>query len=478
MSVSESCSCPGCSGNLVFDIASQTLVCAHCGGHYTVPEYDLLKNGDSRNAVPASEPAADAPDAVYSCDSCGGEIMPGILGATETCPFCGNALVFPDKYRKQREPDFIIPFVLDKNALLDRYREILEKTDFVPDSFISGAVPEKIQARYIPFWLYDVTASGTVTFEAEKEEHIRKHGASKTVVHFFAGKSTGRQFFRGIPQDASGEMPDEISQSLEPYDVRNSQAFSCSWLSGLDARIYDMDNRAGFAPVKERAKTTLEHYLLDSGNYTRYRVTESSYEIVPEKISCALFPIWTMDIRWQGANFVFAMNGQSGKCSGNIPVSRVKLWTCTLSSWFFCSAAGIFPVLWVFQTDETWADSDLVLYVAYGIPLLIFWLFQQLVCAGILFRTNVRSAIFGPILVLLGGFLIVKACQNFEVYECILSVVMVFSLYWCFLGYQGMKDMLGFAGKDTALCLKTDADAYADAAGSQADRTVTEIRKS
>lgn len=86
MSVSESCSCPGCSGNLVFDIASQTLVCAHCGGHYTVSEYDLLKNGDSRNAVPASEPAADAPDAVYSCDSCGGEIMSGILGLPKPVP--------------------------------------------------------------------------------------------------------------------------------------------------------------------------------------------------------------------------------------------------------------------------------------------------------------------------------------------------------------------------------------------------------
>ena len=103
----EYCSCPGCSGNLVFRIREGRLFCDHCGQSYDVPEYDRSVR---RAANPALE-NPDAPEDSYTeCPSCGGEISPGVLGATETCPFCGNALILSGKIRRQAEPDFIIPF--------------------------------------------------------------------------------------------------------------------------------------------------------------------------------------------------------------------------------------------------------------------------------------------------------------------------------------------------------------------------------
>lgn len=46
----------------------------------------------------------------------------------------------------------------------------------------------------------------------------------------------------------------------------------------------------------------------------------------------ALMPVWMLSTRWNGKNFLFAMNGQSGKMTGDLPVSTPK-------------TAGLFAVL-------------------------------------------------------------------------------------------------------------------------------------
>ena len=38
----------------------------------------------------------------------------------------------------------------------------------------------------------------------------------------------------------------------------------------------------------------------------------------------ALMPVWILSTRWDGKNFLFAMNGQSGKMTGDLPVSTPK----------------------------------------------------------------------------------------------------------------------------------------------------------
>lgn len=47
----------------------------------------------------------------------------------------------------------------------------------------------------------------------------------------------------------------------------------------------------------------------------------------------ALMPAWTMTYRYKGELYYFAMNGQTGKIAGRVPVSRKKtnrlMWTIT-----------------------------------------------------------------------------------------------------------------------------------------------------
>ena len=40
----------------------------------------------------------------------------------------------------------------------------------------------------------------------------------------------------------------------------------------------------------------------------------------------ALLPVWMLNTRWNGKNYMFAMNGQTGKMVGDLPTSKGKFW--------------------------------------------------------------------------------------------------------------------------------------------------------
>ena len=45
------------------------------------------------------------------------------------------------------------------------------------------------------------------------------------------------------------------------------------------------------------------------------------------KVHYALLPVWMLHTKWNGKDFLFAMNGQTGKLVGDLPTDMGKFWT-------------------------------------------------------------------------------------------------------------------------------------------------------
>jgi hypothetical protein len=43
------------------------------------------------------------------------------------------------------------------------------------------------------------------------------------------------------------------------------------------------------------------------------------------KVHYAMLPVWVLNTKWQDKDFLFAMNGQTGKFVGNLPVSTKRV---------------------------------------------------------------------------------------------------------------------------------------------------------
>ena len=57
-------------------------------------------------------------------------------------------------------------------------------------------------------------------------------------------------------------------------------------------------------------------------------------------------PVWMLNTKWHGKDFTFAMNGQTGKFVGDLPVDKAaaKRWTFLLAAVY---GAAVYGVAWL-----------------------------------------------------------------------------------------------------------------------------------
>ena len=349
--------CPACTGPLHFVGASGKLECDYCGSTFDVHEIEALQAQEEAKAEAAfqkeeaaqaaqAQAAADSgeswdtsslnaqwgPDAngmkVYNCPSCGAELICDATTAATCCPYCGNTTVVPGQFSGTLKPEFVLPFKLDKNAAIDALRRHYEKKRFLPKSFAAQNHIEEIQGVYVPFWLFDGSADASADFEATRSHSRREGQYEVTTTEHFTVHRAGRLSFDKVPVDASSRMPDNHMDSIEPYDYGELKPFSTAYLPGFLADKYDVSAEDS----AERADTRCENSALNAlaGTVTGYEAViprSHSVQLHRGKVHYALMPVWLLNTKWDDKDFLFAMNGQTGKLVGDLPVDRGRYWT-------------------------------------------------------------------------------------------------------------------------------------------------------
>jgi hypothetical protein len=68
--------------------------------------------------------------------------------------------------------------------------------------------------------------------------------------------------------------------------------------------------------------------------------------IKPERVHYAFMPVWMLSTKWDDQIYLFAMNGQTGKFIGDLPVDMTKFWLYFLGITVFM-AAVMYVVLFI-----------------------------------------------------------------------------------------------------------------------------------
>ncbi|MGM9566968.1 MAG: hypothetical protein ACI3W6_02155 [Clostridia bacterium] len=134
--------------------------------------------------------------------------------------------------------------------------------------------------------------------------------------------------FERIPADASSKMPDDYMDSIEPFDYSELRPFSMAYLPGYLADKYDVSMEESSHRAGERAKNTAEELLRRdaAAGYMSCTPVSRNVQIHRGRVQYALLPVWLLTTKWNGENFLFAMNGQTGKLIGDLPVSKGRFW--------------------------------------------------------------------------------------------------------------------------------------------------------
>lgn len=347
--------CPACTGPLNFSPETGKVSCEYCGSSYELAEIEALYREKDEKATEAfSEEKWDQSDLsedwgtdadgmkTYSCPSCMAELICEETTAATSCPYCGNPTIVPGQFSGALKPDFVIPFKTDKDAAVAALKKHYSKRFFLPKAFKSGNHIEKVQGVYVPFWLFDGEAGGTAVFDAEKRRVYRQGNYEVTETSHYVVAREGDMAFEKIPVDASAKMPDGHMDSIEPFDYSELKPFSTAFLPGFLADKYDVTVEESEDRADERCFGTLERELENTVvGYDTVSTKCRNFKIHRGKVHYALLPVWLLNTKWNGQSFLFAMNGQTGKLVGDLPVDKRKYWLMLLGLTAVLSVLGI-----------------------------------------------------------------------------------------------------------------------------------------
>ena len=346
--------CPACTGPLHFAGGSGKLECEYCGASYDVAEIEALYAEKEEKAAAARQAAEEAGQSVpspdgnawdtsslsedwgaegdgmraYSCPSCGAELICDENTAATSCPYCGNPTVVPGQFSGQLRPDFIIPFKLSKEDAVKALKDHYKGKIFLPKSFTQENHVQEIQGIYVPFWMFDGEAEGDAHYEATRSHTYRSGDYEITETEHYDVYRAGMVNFEKIPVDASSKMPDDHMDSIEPYDYQELKPFSTAYLPGFLADKFDVTVEQCRQRADQRCEGTLSSALRNTvTGYHTCTLIHDSVNLKRGKVHYALMPVWMLNTKWKGKDFLFAMNGQTGKLVGDLPVSWGRFWS-------------------------------------------------------------------------------------------------------------------------------------------------------
>lgn len=341
--------CPNCGGGVNFDSSTQNMKCPYCDSEFEMDglkHYDEeLKNDKGSNMTWDVEPGGEWQSGetdgmrVYTCKSCGGEIVGDENTGATSCPYCDNPVVMTGQFSGALRPDYVIPFKLDKKAAMEALKRHVEGKKLLPKIFKNENRIHEIKGVYVPFWLFDSEADVHIRYKASKTRFWSDSEYDYTETTFYSVIRDGNIAFNHVPVDGSSQMADDLMQSIEPYDFKDAVDFQTAYLAGYLADKYDVDAAQSISAANERIKKSTEQFFASTVNGYSSVVPESSnINLKNGTAKYVLYPVWMLTTSWNGQNYTFAMNGQTGKFVGDLPVDKkaARKWTIGLTA--VCSA--------------------------------------------------------------------------------------------------------------------------------------------
>ena len=322
--------CPNCGAKLEFDSDSQQMKCPYCDSVFAtesfVQQEEQLFHSDADFECSSSGSEWQSGESTYNlyhCDSCGAEIIADETTAAMHCPYCDSPVILTGRLAGELKPDVIIPFKLDKKAAKAALENHLKGKKLLPKVFTSQNHLDEVKGVYVPFWLFDTTCEVEASYRMKRSRTWTDSRFQYTETEDFTADRSGRMDFTNVPVDGASNMPDELMESLEVFDCSDAVEFKPAYLSGFYANRYDVSMDDCKIRAKERIFKSANSALRDSvSGYESVVQTGGSGRLVNTRVRYALFPVWILNTTWNDTRYTFAMNGQTGKFVGNLPIDK------------------------------------------------------------------------------------------------------------------------------------------------------------
>ncbi len=332
---SVSYQCPHCGAALEYNTEKQGFKCLFCDSEFKESEIKKEFAENEQIKLDTADPELSAQQkeieeftgtsALYNCPNCGAGVICGELDASVRCHFCHTPVILTGRLSGEFKPDLIIPFATGEEVAKKAFADYTKGKFLLPNGFKKNAQIVEISRLYVPYWLKSGLVNTRLVANCKKIRTWRSGDRRYTNTKVFRVEREAELAFIRVPCDGSKRIPDELMESIEPFNYAGIKPFSMSYLSGCAAEKYDVLYSEAETAIDLRIMAAAQEELkADISGYSSVSVTECNSRYDQSVGVYALLPVWFLNYRFRGKDYPFVVNGQTGASFGILPVSGIK----------------------------------------------------------------------------------------------------------------------------------------------------------
>jgi len=284
----------------------EDLFCANCG-----------TESPNRAKTPIAADSSRLTKDNFACSGCGASMSYDASAKALRCPFCGSVDMVSKPDVQLLAPKWVVPFRLSREEAEQRMRKWLGRGFWRPGGLSESARVAKMTAVYVPYWVFQAKTHTYWTADTNQTPP----GASASW-YPVTGEHEGS--YSGLLIGASGAIEPRETAAICPFDLAD----------GVPPDKVDLDNaifeqfslpRKYARPLARQGLEAAETEACAACVPGRSRNVHVNVLVSEMSSEPVLLPVWIMAYKFRDKLYRFLVNGQTGRATGEAPISLAKL---------------------------------------------------------------------------------------------------------------------------------------------------------
>jgi hypothetical protein len=319
---------------LTFNPSDQKFHCDYCLSIFTVEDIEKFEANEGVQTIDGQTSTASIEEAntgdmdLFLCPSCGAQIVTDHTTAATYCYFCHNPVVLSGRLTGEFLPNKVLPFTIDREKAVTDFLAWTQKKRFIPKDFFNKEQIEKMTGVYFPYWVVDAETAGNLTGKGTSLRVwiVGDLEYTETKIYQIFRKGTAK--IQHLTKNAlKKNIQQKMVEGVQPFPIDQAVDFHTEYLSGFQAEKRDIEIKDISDQIEHELGEYTEDLLRDTvSGYTTFTASSHSVDVEKQDNHYMLLPVWL--VTYQDASkktYYYAMNGQTGKVSGILPISNKRL---------------------------------------------------------------------------------------------------------------------------------------------------------
>jgi hypothetical protein len=319
--------------------APQATPCPKCSAPFEPDDAFCPACGAPNEHRPAE--VAAAPAHGFRCENCGAEVRCDPDARSTTCPFCAAPYVveYDPAVSGRQDPEFVIGFAIPAEKAEAIYRDWLGAGSFFrPGDLAREARAEGLRGIYLPFWSFSMKADSRWSANIGEhwyrtETYTTTDANGKTTTHtrqvqeteWYPLEGGHHAYYSFYLVSGSKGLPQAVSEWVQPFQLLALKRYAPRYLAGWLSEEYSIAREEALPRCQEefrnRELAAIAAFL--PGDTHSGLEVETAFSKVNSDL--ILLPIYLRSYRYRGKLYRTLINGQTGKVSGEKPVSAARV---------------------------------------------------------------------------------------------------------------------------------------------------------